>query len=134
MIQRIQTIWFLLAAMCIFLTLKFPSYVADQVGLKEINGTETTALLFVTVAAGILPLFAVFLYKNRKLQTILGLAAIALICLIVYLYYNVSLSYTGGLSVSITAMLHLFALLFLFLALRGIRADRLLLKNSDRLR
>lgn len=134
MIQRIQTIWLLLASVCVFLTLKFATYAADKNGVHLINGTENTKLLFATIATGIVPLFAVFLYKKRKQQLLLTLLGIVLQLVLGYLYYKEIQLYVGTGSVSFTAILHILTLVFLLLAAKGIRADEKLIKDSNRLR
>ena len=137
MLQRIQTIWLFLAAMCIFLTLKFSTYSGtnkEMVSPYFLKGTENILLMFLTIAAGIIPLVAVFLYTQRKLQLRMAILAILLQTGLIYLYYREVETFIGKGAISLTAALHVLALIFLFLAIRGISADEKLIKDSNRLR
>jgi uncharacterized membrane protein len=137
MIQRIQTIWLLLAAACVFLTLQFstsPGTNKELVPSSFLNGLDTIQLIFATFATGILTLVTIFLYKNRKLQLRLTLVSIVLQTILIFLYYQEIQTYTGKGAYTITASLHLAVVFFLILAAKGIRADEKLIKDSNRLR
>ena len=137
MLQRIQTIWLFLAAICVFLTLKFSTYSGtnkEMVSPYFLKGTENLMLMFVTIAAGIIPLVAVFLYTQRKLQLRMAILAILLQTGLIYLYYREVETFIGKGAISLTAALHVLALLFLVLAVKGISADEKLIKDSNRLR
>lgn len=138
MLQRIQTIWFLFAAACIFLTLKFATYSGTDPAVapasyKEINGTYSMLLLFTTLVIGIVSLVTIFLYKNRKLQIRLSLLSILLEAVLIFLYYRVIQTFTAG-TISLFAILHVGVIVFLILAARGISSDEKLIKDSNRLR
>ena len=136
MLQRIQSIWLFLAAVCIFLTLKFSTYSGtnkEMVSPYFLKGTENLMLMFVTIAAGIIPLVAVFLYTQRKLQLRMAILAILLQTGLIFLYYREVETFIGKGAISLTAALHVLALIFLFLAIRGISADEKLIKDSNRL-
>ena len=137
MIQRIQSIWLLLAAVCAFLTLKFSTYVGtnkDLIPSSFLNGIATLPLIFVTLATGILALVTIFLYKNRKQQWWFTLLAGVLEVGLIFLYYREIQTYVGKGTFSITAILHGAVILFLILAARGISSDEKLIKDSNRLR
>lgn len=137
MLQRIQTIWLFLAAVCIFLTLKFSTYSGtnkEMVSPYFLKGTENLVLMFVTIAAGIIPLVAIFLYAQRKLQLRMAILAILLQLGLIFLYYREVETFIGKGAISLTAALHVLALIFIFLAIRGISADDKLIKDSNRLR
>ena len=137
MIQRIQSIWLLLAAVCVFLTLKFSTYVGtnkDLIPSTFLNGVATLPLIFATLAVGIITLITIFLYKNRKLQLRLTLLAMVLEAGLIFLYYKEIQTFVGQGTFSITAILHAGVLLFLVLAARGISSDDKLIKDSNRLR
>ena len=137
MIQRIQSIWLLLAAVCAFLTLKFSTYVGtnkDLIPSSFLNGTATLPLIFVTLATGIVALVTIFLYKNRKQQWWFTLLAGILEVGLIFLYYREIQTYVGKGTFSITAILHGAVILFLILAARGISSDEKLIKDSNRLR
>ena len=137
MIQRIQSIWLLFAAVCVFLTLKFSTYVGtnkDLIPSTFLNRVATLPLIFVTLAVGILTLITIFLYKNRKLQLRLTILAVLMEAGLVFLYYNEIQTFIGKGTFSITAILHVAVIVFLILAARGIRSDNKLIKDSNRLR
>ena len=137
MIQRIQTIWLLLAAVFVFLTLKFSTYVGtnkDLIPSTFLNGIATLPLIFATLAVGILTLITIFLYKNRKLQLRLTLLAVLLEVGLIFLYYKEIQTFVGKGTFSITAIFHAGVLLFLILGARGISSDNKLIKDSNRLR
>lgn len=137
MIQRIQSIWLLLAAFCVFLTLKFSTYVGtnkDLIPSSFLNGIATLPLIFVTLAVGILTFITIFLYKNRKLQLRLAILALLLETGLLFLYYKEIQTFIGKGTFSITAILHAAVIIFLILAARGINSDNKLIKDSNRLR
>ena len=137
MIQRIQTIWLLLASICVFLTLKFSTYVGtnkDLIPSSFLNGIATLPLIFVTLSVGILTLITIFLYKNRKLQLRLTILAVFLEAGLIILYYKEIQTFVGKGTFSITSILHVAVIVFLILAARGISSDNKLIKDSNRLR
>ena len=137
MIQRIQSIWLLLAAFCVFLTLKFSTYVGtnrDLIPSSFLNGIATLPLIFVTLAVGILTFITIFLYKNRKLQLRLAILALLLETGLLFLYYKEIQTYIGKGTFSITAILHAAVIILLILAARDINSDNKLIKDSNRLR
>ena len=137
MIQRIQSIWLLLAAVCVFLTLKFSTYVGtnkDLIPSTFLNGIATLPLIFVTLAVGILTVITIFLYKNRKLQLRLTILAVLLEAGLIFLYYKEIQTFIGKGTFSIYAILHVGVVVFLILAARGINSDNKLIKDSNRLR
>ena len=136
MLQRIQSIWLLLASVCAFASLKLPIYSGtkpDGVPSYELTGSENFTLMLPTIAIGVLALITIFLYNNRKLQFRLCLLGIVLEVLLVFLYYTEIKKYMGG-TYSLTAILHGAILLFFFLAAKGINNDEKVIKESNRLR
>lgn len=136
MIQRIQTLWLLLAAAAVFLTLKLPFYNGtDSVALtfRELTGTSNFLILALTIAVGTCILVTVFLYKQRKIQSRLVWLCLLIECLLIYLYYRQTLSFNQG-GISFWVILHPLILLFLIMAARGIYKDAKLIKESNRLR
>jgi hypothetical protein len=136
MIQRIQTIWMFLAALCALLSIKLPFYVGTNtsgVASYQLNGAETILLLIITVATGVVPLVAIFLYKDRKMQLRLCVVAMLLEVITLLLYYREYAQYTQG-TFALTAILQAAVLAFLFLAIKGIRNDNQIIRDSERLR
>ena len=139
MIQRIQTLWLLIAAAFAALSFKFPFYsgnkiTADPVGnVNELLASSHMLLLLFTaiLVAGCLAI--IFLYKNRRLQLRLTIVALFIALINVTLYFTQLKKYTSG-NISLTAIFALAIPLLLFLAARGIWKDEKLVKSLDRLR
>ncbi|MEO6668455.1 MAG: DUF4293 domain-containing protein [Ferruginibacter sp.] len=138
MIQRIQSIWLLLASACAFVTLKVPFYSgtnAANVPSYRLMGTENFLLMLLTIAIGIIALFTIFLYSNRTLQMRLCLLGILLEGLLIFLYYKETTTFIAGTGTfSLTAVLQVLILIFFILAIRGINRDNKIIKESNRLR
>ena len=137
MLQRIQTIWLLLAGAAALLTIKFPYYSGIQdaaIPYHELTGiTGGAGILLVTITVAVIALVAIFLYKNRTLQLRLCVVGIVLEAVLIYLYYRQITAYSQG-TLALTSILHMCILLFFVLAARGINKDEKLIKDSDRLR
>lgn len=157
MIQRIQTVWLLLASLTLLLLFLFP-YLQyfDNFGTAmaiKITGiyqgvadgvvqTESFILQTIsTVLLALLPLVIIFYYKNRKKQLQLAYLNIFLIVLMgIWLYFSASqatnlVNKTLQLeNIGIGALLVPLTVVFILLAIRGIRKDEKLIKSVDRLR
>lgn len=136
MLQRIQSIWLLLAATCAFLSFQFPFYTgtsAELIPSAILDGKTTIPIILVTAAIGITALICIFLYKNRKLQLRLTVLCIALEALLIFLYYSQVKTFTVG-TYALTALLQACIAFFLFLAARGINHDSKIIRDSNRLR
>lgn len=136
MIQRVQTIWMILAAIAVFLTLQFPFYTgtltADN-NYHVVMASDNFFLLILTSALGTGIIIDIFLYKNRKIQIRLMIVALLLECLIIFLYVQQLQKFSTG-NFALWSGLHVIILIFLFLAARGIYKDSKLIKESNRLR
>ncbi len=135
MIQRIQTIWLLLAAASGFATLKLPFYIGSigNTPAESFTAMSNTLLMIFTVAAAIVGLVALFLYNNRKLQFKIGLTGLAVSLLNIVLYFVDAKKYdTGG--IALFCVFSFAVPVFFILALRGIYKDEKLIKSVDRLR
>jgi uncharacterized membrane protein len=137
MLQRIQTIWLLLAGIAAMLTIKLPYYSGIQdplIPYHELNATTGgIAILLVTITVAVVAVINIALFKNRKMQLRLCVAGIVLEALLIYLYFRQISAFTQG-TYALTSILHMCILLFFVLAARGINADDKLIKDSDRLR
>ncbi len=136
MIQRIQSVWFLIASVCAFLTLKLPFYVGtakDHKTSYQLIGTENIYLMLLTISIGILAFAIIFLFKKRKLQVRLSVLGIMLELLLIFLYYLETRSYVDG-TYALSSLLHSCVIFFFFMALRGIGRDINVIKESNRLR
>jgi hypothetical protein len=138
MLQRVQSVWLLLAATCAFLSIKLPFYIGTNksgVASYNLNASENYLLLGVTVLVAAVALFTIFLYKNRTLQLRLCFLGILLEALLIFLYYRETQTFVAGTGTyALTSILHSLVVIFFVLAARGINKDEKLIKNSDRLR
>lgn len=150
MIQRIQSIWLLIAALFgagVFLfNIISISYVDVTTGEEVMKGVKLLeysyllALLAIVLVA--LPLVAIFMFKNRKRQVNLALLAIVLnIAFIAFHLTFVKDHYLNTLkmpaqstSYGIASFLPVAAIVFLAMAISGIRKDEKLVRSADRLR
>mgnify|MGYP001458546294 FL=1 len=136
MIQRIQSLWLLLAAASAFAGFKFSYYSGTRVNdplLHELNGTENFLLMITTIAVGGLALFNIFMFKKRTLQLRLCVLGILLQAVLIFLYYREVNTFTQG-TLSLTSILQMITVLAFVLAARGINKDAKIVKDSDRLR
>ena len=136
MIQRIQSLWLLLAAACAFAGFTFSYYSGTKLNdpaLHELNAKSTLLLMITTIAVGTLAFITIFLYKRRPLQLRLCVLGILLEAVLIFLYYRETMSFTKG-TYSLTSILHSVIVLAFVLAARSINKDSKLVKDSDRLR
>jgi len=139
MIQRIQTIWLFLASLFAALTYKFPFYVGNILDKEnKKNWVELVAssnFLILIFTAGLVAgtIAIIFLYKKRKQQMWLALAAGGLSIINIIIYFSELKKFTDG-NLSITSVLALGIPIFLGLAVNGIWKDEKLVKSLDRLR
>ncbi|RYG18665.1 MAG: DUF4293 family protein [Chitinophagaceae bacterium] len=151
MIQRIQSIWLLLAAITILCLLFAPVftvvdkniiYVLDGTGIKEfINGVNTPTmnipLLISVVLAGLISLINIFNFRNRTLQKRIASLNILLILGLSFWLSHLGKNIPGGLGtaeIGVGLFLPVVAIIFTLLAVRGIKNDEKLIRSADRLR
>lgn len=136
MLQRMQSVWLLLAGACAFLSLKTTFYIGtnqDLIPSYKLKGTENVFTMALTIAIGLIAFICIFLYKNRGLQIKLCVLGIFLTAGLIGLYYFYIKSYNGG-TYGIASLLQGAIVLFFFLAARGISRDNKIIKESNRLR
>jgi hypothetical protein len=143
MIQRIQTIYLFLAAVIsgglIFIfnlwnTLKEQIFVLDLFS-KELLTLKVIPFMF--IASSILSLVTIFLYKDRKLQFVIGRIIILINLFLLGLLIYLSLTLSGETIVSekgIGMFLPILVVLLIVLANKAIKKDEDLVKSVDRLR
>jgi drug/metabolite transporter (DMT)-like permease len=136
MIQRIQTLWLLLASICCFASIKLPFYF----GSLEVPGPTITitpidhlVLLVFVIATALVALISIFLFSNRNLQMKMSIVGLVLSLANLTHYFLFMKNFkTGGLS--LYSAISFLVPLFFILAIRGIYKDQKLLKSLDRLR
>ncbi|RAJ10637.1 uncharacterized protein DUF4293 [Chitinophaga skermanii] len=149
MIQRIQSLYLLLAAACGTATWFFNLWKADFLKAGVTQTVAVTAqsnflsfvlyMLIVTLAV-----VCIFLYKNRKLQFRLTVLNVLLAVCAIFLQYFIvqgkigDEQQAGAVMQTSTflpaAFLPIVILILLFLAAKGIYKDEKLIKSLDRLR
>jgi glucan phosphoethanolaminetransferase (alkaline phosphatase superfamily) len=142
MIQRIQSIWLLLAAAAAFLTLRFSFYSGNMLNVETntkayhlLTAQSNILLTILTAGAGLAALISIFLYKNRKQQFRIVMLTLLVSVINIVLFFLESRKYVAGEgNYDLTAALAFAVPVFLILALRGIRKDEKLVKSLDRLR
>lgn len=136
MIQRIQSVWLLLAAVAAFFTFKLPVYTGTNAkGLPSypLMATENIWLLLVTGLIAVLALVTIFLFKKRPLQFRLSLLGLVLEILLAFLYYREIKTFTVG-AYALAAILQVVIFFSFIFAAKAIRSDEKLVKESNRLR
>ena len=139
MIQRIQTVWLFLAALFAGLTYKLPFYTGNVINKENVHLYEklvaSSSFLVLIFTAGLVAgtIFIIFMYKNRKQQMWLTVAAAGLSIINILLYFTELKKFTSG-SMSLTSVFALAIPVFLVLAINGIWKDEKLVKSLDRLR
>lgn len=135
MIQRIQTIWLLLAAAASFATLKLSFYSGNKDNnlFTELTGSSHFLLMVLSVAIGLLAAVTIFLFKNRKLQMRLTWLGILLQIVVLAVYFQQIKTFVQG-NYTLTSALSFIIPIFFILAWLGIRKDEKLIKSMDRLR
>ena len=155
MIQRIQSIYLLLAALCSGILLGAPLYYVETAsakyslylgGLIQTNPAESIvsnhpAQLSVGILLTIFPLIILLLYKKRQVQMRLAASAMMANTAMLLLLAGIAnksieqipanhLKETFGVGLILPAL----SIVFLFLASKAIRKDEKLIRSADRLR
>jgi len=155
MLQRIQSLYLLLAALSVYALFLFPLVQHVYVDGKAITLMATgvfqdengqiihtqffTALTGATAVVGLIPIAIIFLYKNRKQQIALSYIAILVIIGLSYWMEKSVQSVIGDAPIAlhnfgIGVLLSTASILFLVLAVKRINFDEKLVKSADRLR
>ena len=136
MIQRIQTIYLLLAA-GISAGLQFVFHLWENIKGVLIFAKDNLLYLSLFIASAALSLIAIFLFKNRKFQFVLGRINIILNFILLGLFVYQSLNLSGETVVSekgIGIFIPIVSIVLLALANKAIKKDEDLVKSVDRLR
>ena len=136
MLQRIQTIYLLLAAgISAGLIFVFHLWITDE----GVNVYAKDDLLYLGLFLGsaVLSLITIFMYKNRKSQFVMGRLNIILNFILLGFFVYQSLNVSGETAVSekgIGMLLPIVSIVLLALANKAIKKDEELVKSVDRLR
>ena len=136
MLQRIQTVYLLLAAgVSAGLIFVFHIWITEQ----DVVVYAKDELLYFALFLGsaILSIVAIFMYKNRKSQFVMGRLNIILNFILLGFFVYQSLNISGETAVSekgIGMLLPIVSIVLLALANKAIKKDEDLVKSVDRLR
>lgn len=138
MIQRVQSIWLLLAAAFDAVTFRFPFYSGDWErdtipAVIDLNARTTIWLTILTIIAGLLAFVTIFLFDNRKTQLKLCYLGIFLTLVLLTMYFLEMANFFSG-TVAIWAVFYFAILVCFILAARGIKRDEKLVRSMDRFR
>jgi hypothetical protein len=145
MIQRKQSLWLLLSALLGAGVFLFDLYrgdvtVGDLTEHKVLRVGDHYPSLLIAVVMVVLPLLTIFMFRNRKRQmamtSICILSAISFLSIMLVRVTGLTRltpPVTGG-SYWIGAVLPALSVVFMLLALLGIRSDEKLVRSVDRLR
>ncbi len=136
MIQRIQTIYLILAAAISGGLIFVVSLWIDGEG-NEVVAMDESSYFGAFVASALLSIAAIFIYNNRKLQTVVNRLNILLNLILLGVFVYRSLTMSGETAVSekgIGMLIPIISIVFLVLANRAIRRDEQLVKSADRFR
>ncbi|MCF6182392.1 DUF4293 domain-containing protein [Lutibacter sp.] len=144
MIQRIQSVYLLLATFLsvglIFLVYLWKNLAGDKFYVLDAFASNNLLLKSVTIlffVSGLLSFIDIFLFKNRKLQFVVGriIILINFILLGILVYFSQNLS--GEIKISekgIGLLIPIITIVVISLANKAIKKDEELVKSVDRLR
>ncbi len=133
MIQRIQSIWLLLASAAAFSALRFPFYYTPTPFALEINGSAQYSTLISLAFSACLSFITIFLYGNRMLQFKVTVLNFLLSCLVGFFVYKIVVANPGG-GFTLPSLALFVIPVLQILAMVKIYKDEQLVKSADRLR
>ena len=141
MIQRVQSIWLLLAGICGIALTAVPLFVGTLANnlVKQVLATESLLLFAVSMCLAALALACIFLFRKRPLQFKLSVVGVIVsILLIVLEVLHIEKFKTANALVKGSyywgGLFPIAMTIFFFLASRAIYKDERLVKSLDRLR
>jgi hypothetical protein len=140
MIQRLQSLWLLLACVFAFLTLKIPFFsgnilINNASVYQEFTAMSYMLLMILTVIVGAGSLVAIFLYNNRNLQWKVALVLFVFSVLNLVMFFIATGAFVPKeWSYNLTSFAAIIIPVLLLAAARGIYKDEKLVKSVDRLR
>ncbi|HET7360300.1 MAG TPA: DUF4293 domain-containing protein [Salinimicrobium sp.] len=136
MLQRIQTIYLVLSALVSGGLIFVLSLWQNEAG-ELIFADDKLVIFILFIVSALLSFLAVFLFKKRKLQFVLGRINIILNLILLGLFVYWSLKLPGGVTISekgIGMLIPVISIVLLVLANKAIKKDEDLVKSVDRLR
>lgn len=136
MLQRIQTIYLFLAALC-SAGLIFVFELGENIAGQAVYAVDVLLVFALFMISAAISLITIFLFKNRKSQFMLGRLNILLNLILLGLFVYWSLMVPGESNISekgIGMLIPVISIVFLVLANKAIKKDEDLVKSVDRLR
>lgn len=136
MLQRIQTIYLFLTALA-SAGLIFVFNIGENAAGEAVFAQDILLVFGLFLASAAISLVTIFLFKNRKLQFVLGRLNIILNLILLGLFVYWSLNISGESNISekgIGMLIPIISIVFLVLANKAIKKDEDLVKSVDRLR
>lgn len=141
MLQRIQTVYFLLAVILTALPFAGISLFEAVIHGKTLNvhtfDTESHYFYLSQLIEIALLIWTIFSFKNRKRQLILSWIAVAYnVIAVVYSWFKLSQleGIEGTISIQVGTYLFVAAIIFILLGMNGIKKDNKLIDSLNRLR
>lgn len=145
MIQRIQSVFLLLASGSLFSTFALPFATSAEKGEglladKVFDIMDHPALLGLAIIGGLVAAMAIFLYNNRSLQlrltllTIVSAILLPIVACLLVLTESATVNDTAVYEEKLGIAMPIVAIIFSALAYRNIKKDDRLVKSMDRLR
>lgn len=136
MIQRIQSVYLLLAALVSGVLIWVVEYFLNGEG-NEFVGMDESLYFSIFMGSALMSVIALFLFRNRQLQTVVNRLNLLLNLFILGVYVYQSLMMSGETAVSekgIGMFIPILSIVLIVLANKAIRKDEQLVKSADRLR
>ncbi|HSI69458.1 MAG TPA: DUF4293 domain-containing protein [Gillisia sp.] len=136
MLQRIQTIYLFIAFLLSGVLIFFVSLWSNDAG-QPVYVEDVLLALALFIGSAVLSLVTIFLFKNRKLQFVLGRVNILLNFILLGVFVYWSLTVPGEMEISekgIGMFVPVLSIVFLVLANKAIKKDEDLVKSADRFR
>ena len=136
MIQRIQTFYLFLIALCSGM-LPFFLFLWKVGETEEVFAQDNLMVMTAFLIVAVLSLISIFLYQKRQNQFVLNRLNMILNLFLLGFFVYRSLNLSGETAVSekgIGMLIPVFSIVFLVLANRAIKKDEDLVKSVDRLR
>lgn len=140
MIQRIQSIWLMIAAGATAASCWLSFFSGNKLNTAtqvkewiEFTATNNLIILVLTVTISVAALVAIFMYKDRKRQLLVTSTNTIISILNIALYFNAKATFVEA-TLNLGALLSFATPVFLLLAISAIYKDEQLVKSADRLR
>ncbi|TAH11177.1 MAG: DUF4293 family protein [Sphingobacteriia bacterium] len=140
MIQRIQTIWLLVAAVLAGLSFKLSFFSGNKLNATtnvkewiEFTANQNIFTMILAVAIAVASLIAIFMFKDRKRQMLVTLCTGVVSIIQIFLYFNAKSTFTEA-NLDLGSLISFAIPACLMLASRAIYNDDKLVKIADRLR